>query len=265
MDRLRSFTATGTVGGSSPSELVQVVSLRAQLLQLGDRSEFPAGYYDLSEKDRFRLLVNADHFAVYSDDGSYLGQEIPFTIAPLSRFELGQGLGIPILSGSDCAERLWSVNASLVGETLHTSDTSLTRVTLKKRNTFFSQWCGTAGPDGSDLQFASTRPARNLFLDPLAFADSAIPAVPIPDASTIDETRGYSNARIQARLNVSRAELESESFADGDSQELAGRGLYGEYALFIPAETLSIDGSEGLLLANVEDILLRLDYISVAR
>ena len=89
--------------------------------------------------------------------------------------------------------------------------------------------------------------------------------MPTPDASTVDEARGFSDARIQARLNISRAELESEAFADGDSQELAGRGLYGEYALFIPAETLSVDGRDGLLLANVEDILLRLDYISVAR
>jgi hypothetical protein len=47
--------------------------------------------------------------------------------------------------------------------------------------------------------------------------------------------------------------------------ELAGRGLYGDYALFLPAEVLSRDGSDGLDLDRVTDVLLRLEYVSVAR
>lgn len=62
-----------------------------------------------------------------------------------------------------------------------------------------------------------------------------------------------------------RAELERDDYANGSTSELAARGLYGEYALFIPAEVLSIDGSDGLVLEHVDDILLRFDYVSVAR
>ena len=46
---------------------------------------------------------------------------------------------------------------------------------------------------------------------------------------------------------------------------LAGRGLYGDYAIFFPADSLAIGSNEGLVLPQVEDILLRLDYVSVAR
>ena len=59
--------------------------------------------------------------------------------------------------------------------------------------------------------------------------------------------------------------MEQEAYYNGDSQELAGRGLYGGYALFIPTQILSVDGGNGLVLENVEDILLRLDYVSVAQ
>lgn len=264
LDRLRTFSGTGTVGGASPASLVSVVSLREHLLQLAPRTGFPEEWQALSDAERFRALISSQRYAVYSNEGTYLGQEIPFSVAPIATGTLGEGNGITLLSGSDCAERLWSVNASIIGADVHTSDTSFSRIVLRKRNTFYSQWCGSAGPDGSQVQLASTRPSRNLFLDPLAYEDSMIPALPMPDGSG-DDTAGFSNARIQARLNVSRADFETEAFADGDSQELAGRGLYGEYRVFLPAETLSSDGSEGLVVGNVEDILLRVDYVSVAR
>ena len=70
---------------------------------------------------------------------------------------------------------------------------------------------------------------------------------------------------MQPYLNVSRAEFEKEDYSQGATTELAGRGLYGDYALFIPAGALSVDGSEGLRLDKIEDILLRLDYVSVAK
>ena len=61
-----------------------------------------------------------------------------------------------------------------------------------------------------------------------------------------------------------------DDFGSGSSSELAGRGLYGAYNLFIPAEATSRrrpDGSctSGLNLDAVDDILLRVDYVSVAR
>ena len=64
---------------------------------------------------------------------------------------------------------------------------------------------------------------------------------------------------------MERAELDQDEYASGDSSELAARGLYGEYKLFIPKEVLSRDAGSGLRLDAVDDILLRLEYVSVAR
>ena len=79
----------------------------------------------------------------------------------------------------------------------------------------------------------------------------------------------FSRARIEAYFNVPPDEFEKDDYANGETSELAGRGLYGEYALFLPAEVLSLPASgeptRGLVLNEVDDILLRLDYVSVAR
>jgi hypothetical protein len=80
-----------------------------------------------------------------------------------------------------------------------------------------------------------------------------------------EEASGYTDARISPFVGVTRAELEADGYANGSSRELAGRGLYGDYALFFPAEVLSRDGSDGLDLDRVTDVLLRLEYVSVAR
>ena len=263
LDSLRNIANTGTVSGASPSDLFEVVSMRQNLLQMADRSEFPEGWHTLTEQERFRALVTSPSRAVYTDDGTYLGQEVRFAIYPLGVDGLGEYDGIPLLAGTDCAERLWSVNASLLGTDLYRgSDTTRARIVLRKRNTFFSQWCDS-GDRETLLQVASTRPSRNLFLDPLSFADSRVEATPgTPNAG---EETGFTAARIQAFFNVERAALEDEAYFNGDSQELAGRGLYGDYALFFPAETLSRDGADGLVLDHIEDVLLRLDYVSVAR
>jgi hypothetical protein len=77
-------------------------------------------------------------------------------------------------------------------------------------------------------------------------------------------TDDTSQARIQAYFNVPRATFEADSYANGETAELAGRGLYGQYELVIPAEVISTNGSNGLDLDQVDDILLRLDYVSVA-
>jgi hypothetical protein len=264
IDEMRSYTMTGTVGGGSPSDQLTVVSLRDHLLQMADHSELPEGWHQLSTEERFRVLLSASAYATYDEDGSYLGQEIPFTISPLGTMGIGDSQGIPVLAGTDCAERLWSVNASLLGEDLYAeSDTTFTTVVLRKRNTFYSQWC--TGEGESPFQVASTRPSRNLFLDPLDFEESDTAVTPEPDKTITDEINAFTDARISAYFNVTRAELEDESYFNGDSQELAGRGLFGDYALFFPVNTLSIDEGTGLRLGSVDDVLLRLDYVSVAR
>lgn len=260
---LQSYTSTGTVAGGAPDDALTVVSLRDHLLQLADRSNFPEGFKDLPPQQRFRMFLNSPSHAVYDSEGEYLGQELPFSLGPVGSFDHGDAKGVSLLTGTDCAERVWSINASLQGDELYEgSDTTFSRIVLRKRNTFYSQWCASGDRD-DEVQVASTRPERNLFVDPYAAEYSKTAAT--ESVGTGSGERGFTNARISAYFNVPRAEMEDESYFNGDSQELAGRGLYGDYALFFPKETLAEDGGNGLRLENIEDVLLRFDYVSVAK
>jgi hypothetical protein len=264
LTRLRAFAATGTVGGAAPADLHTVVSLRDELLAVGVRvGTVPA---TTDPTDNLRAVLSDSSHQVWDTDANYLGQEIPFSLVPLRGFGASDPGDTPLLSGADCAERIWAVNATLLGtDLLNGLDSSRTRIEIRKRNSFFSQWCG-GSPDGAPYQYASTRPSRNLFLDP--FSDY-LPGMrtPPPEGVTFAELAdqdAFTTARLSPVLNVPRSELESETYDDGSSRELAGRGVYGEYTLFIPAEVLSTGVGPGLDLDNVDDILLRIDYVSVA-
>ena len=91
------------------------------------------------------------------------------------------------------------------------------------------------------------------------------------------ETDAFSTAAIYPWFNVRRADFYKSQYAEGASQELAGRGLYGDYVLLFPAELLEgrsvPNPPDGQLKASfqidqfpldrVEDVLLRFDYLSV--
>jgi hypothetical protein len=250
-----------------PTDLKVVLSLRDHLLRLADRSKHRddvKGQLPLDPGERFRLLLRAPRFATFDAEGKYLGQRIPFALAPLG--QLGQdGMNIPVLAGSDCAERLWSVNASVLGPDgmYRGAHQTFTRLELHKANTFYSQWCTPAGVDDPRFQAASVRPSHNLFRDPGIGAE-------VGEEFGVDcAAESFSRARVEAYFNVSRADFEDDAYANGETSELAARGLYGDYALFLPAEVLSLpEGSgwsTGLVLNQVDDILLRLDYVSVAK
>ena len=248
---------TRGINGSMPTELNSVVSLRDDIFRLGDESNYPESFRKLTPAERFKLLLSNPAYAVY-EDGEYVGQRIPFTLAPLGALGY-ETRGVSIFAQNDCAERLWSLNASILGQDLYKgSDTSNVRVDVLKRNTFFSQWC-TDPADGEErFQLASVRPNRNLFREPGAGANVDV------GAGADRGVEAFSRARVQAFFNVSRADFEDPRYESGATGELAARGLYGDYALFIPAAQISRDGSNGLVLENVEDILIRLDYVSVA-
>jgi len=266
MRELQVETVACRLGGKIPTDLKIVLSLKENLLQLLDKADAPKSELPLDDTQRFRLLLRSPRFAEYDKDGKYLGQRIPFRIAPLQALNLGDPGGIPVFADSDCAERLWSVNASVIGDEnkLATNDQVSVRIDLLKSNTFFSQWC-EAPTDGEDpFQVASVRPSRNLFREPRYGSDVA------DELGLGAETGGFAKARIEAFFNVSREDFTSDDYANGDSSELAARGLYGDYALFIPAGVVSsLDkngkATGGLNLGAVDDILLRLDYISVAK
>ncbi len=244
---------------SPPDNGVAVLSLKNDLLEIADHSNFPEGAHQLSAEQRLDIVLSDPQNAVYGDDGQFKGVEIPFTVAPGG--QQGQS-SVPILSGRTCAERLWTVNASILGDDLiRGSDTHISQLELRKRNTFFSQWCN---PDSHQdrYQFASVRPSRNLFLDPRAQSQSNAPSV----ADFGGEPRQFSKAAINAYINVARGDLEDESYSNGDSLALAGRGLFGDYTLFIPADALSLsDDQSGLVLNHVDDILIRFDYVAALK
>jgi hypothetical protein len=262
LTELRQASNTNSVGGARPAELTRVVSLKDHLLQLGDRSQnTPAGWHRLSSTERFRKMLVDPDYEVYQD-GVFVGRSIPFSIAPLSVLDRGNYQGIPIVSDNSCAERLWSLNATILGDEdkVFGGLNPSVDVDVKKRNTFYSNYCDSAR---GDFQVASVRPTRNLFREPGVGEG-------ISSVTGQSEADGYSKARIQARLNVSAQDLSSDSYTDGASSELATRGLYGEYALFIPAISLAPTSNgqptgDGLVLNQVDDILLRIDYVSVAR
>jgi len=266
LQTLWSTSATRGINGARPTNLKAVVSVRRHLLQLADHAGYPASSLPLSDVDRFRLLLQSPRYAVYDDGGEYLGQQIPFTLAPLDTLGLGESQGIGIYADTDCAERIWSVNASVLGSgpLFRGDDTTFTRLDLLKANTFYSQWCTPPGPGEPQFQLASVRPTRNLFREPSLGGEFGT------QLGTNNRSGLYSRARIQPVFNVPRGEFEADQYANGETSELAARGMYGDYALFIPASRLSLplasgEYSDGLVLNEVEDILLRFDYVSVAR
>ena len=247
------------------SDLEVVISLRDQLFQLADQTALPAGWQRLDPPQRLQLLLASPKYAAYDSQGNYLGQEIPFSLVPEGTLKIGSSQGITVLAGADCAERLWNVNASVLGNApllQGNQNQVFTNVDLLKSNTFYSQWCGKPPAGGPQFQVESVDPTRNLF---------EIPALGSAVGSNFGvnstETQ-YTTARIQAFFNVDAATFEAAAYDNGSTQELAARGLFGDYALFLPASTLSqttpAGQTNGLILDNVTDILLRLDYVSVA-
>ncbi len=256
---LQPYRLNGRIAGGAPTGRHVVISLRRDLQRLASRADAPDGEQALGEGARFGARLADPSAAVFGADGAVIGYALPFTIYPEGTVDGGNAVGL--LAASNCAERLWSINAVLVGDGLLVdSEDPLHDIQVRKRNTFASQWCRPADHAGAgSLQEASMRPSRNLF--PSRVLDQLDPAV--PEAGEAD---AFTIARVQAQLNVSLAQLRLEPYEAGASRELTGMGLYGDYTLFIPIEGLATAARpRGLNLAAVQDVLIRLDFLSVAR
>lgn len=259
--------ATRTIpGGSSVGNQYVVVSLREQLLRKLDDVSAPEHELRLTAVDALRKALTSPRYAVY-DGSTYLGQRIPFELAAPDAAIRGIGVGGEAFSGNNCAERLWSVTLGIEGDAGVSGESSLTSAELLKHNSFHSQWCTTEGRSG--YQSASVAPGRNLFLDPIY--DSEL--VASFDAPSNSE---YTRATFSAvRTNVTRDEFEAQAFDQGRQSGLAGRGLFGQYALFFPANALryercgaascTLENSSGLDLGRVNDVFLRFEYVAWAR
>src|SRR6516162_5800931 len=123
-----------------------------------------------------------------------------------------------------------------------------------KRNIFQSQYCAGKAPTTTPMG-APAAPAQMQVGVIHTSADLFQPG------STVDlsDTNEFTASLLYPWFNISRSEFYSTTYQQGSTQELAGRGLYGDYILLFPKQVLD----EGFALDKVEDVLLRLDYLSV--
>jgi len=242
--QLNAIIGAGNIGGQSPGNRHVELSLKENLLQLSDRSDLADGLNTMTDTERFRAMLMSKRYAHFNANNEYDGQLIPFSVAPLGTI------------GTECAERHWSVAVSLQGTDLTDDNTTYLQMGLLQKNDFYSQWCLTPDQEQGEMQLASVRPARNLFQDPVWGGDYGV-ANPTDSAYVI--------ALVDAYFNVPWEEFTQATYTDGSDTALACRAIYGEYAIFIPAQIISMEGSSGLMLRNVDDIWLRFDYVSAAK
>lgn len=254
--QLNAVIGAGNIGGQSPGNRHAEFSLKENLLQLADRSDLPPELNTMSDTERFRAMLASPRFAHHNAQGEYDGQLVPFSLAPLGTLKLGDPGTIHLLTGAECAERTWSVTASLQGTDLTDDNNTYLQVGVLQKNDFYSQWCLNPTAEQGEVQLASVRPARNLFIDPVWGGDYG---------ATNPSESEYVISLVDAYFNVSWNDFTSPDYDAGSDTALACRGLYGEYAIFLPAQILNIDDSGGLHLRRVDDIWLRFDYVSAAK
>jgi hypothetical protein len=253
LDILDAERATRSINSRRPAPGTEVLSLRSDILALTDL-ELPSGERASTAAAQLQDILTSPEYAYRDENGDYLGQAIPFTVAE---------------SGSlryRCGERLWRVTATIQGD-LTDIDEPRAQVYLLKRNVFKSQWCEGLGDD-TRYQQGSTAGGSNLFT---------------ADATTVGRQGSeYTPALIYPWYNVRRSDFYRDDYTQGSSEELAGRGVYGEYVLLFPnygmleppadcpesntcGETGQSAGCSDPFrdLRRIEDVLLRFDYYSV--
>jgi hypothetical protein len=236
---LQQEQAGRTINRRRPSETSVVLSLRDDILRLASRKGEAFGERDWTPAMRFMNRIGDPDLAIRNLDGDVLGQGIRFSLDPSAGGVLSGGALV-----NRCAERVWRVTATVQGDGLSAKDPNVA-VFLLKRNTFESQWCSSKG-DGSPMQSSSIQPSRDLF------KAEAI-------GNLKDEDQNWTAALVYPWFNVRRSDFYKVSYQEGASEELAGRGLYGDYLLLFPKELTE----RGFPLGQVEDVLIRFDYLSV--
>lgn len=239
---LDSIRGTRTINARRPADGTEVLSLRSDILRL--RGRYPRGPGERSDSAtrRFQDILMSSEYAVYSRDGAYLGQGLPFSLDPVGALE------------NRCAERVWRVTATIQGDITETDEPGA-HVYLLKNNLFGSQWCTGLGEEDA-FQQASTA-GGNLFLGEAAPADGP--------------GKEYTPALMYPWFNVRRGDFYRDAYVEGASDELGGRGLYGEYVLLFPyagmlapdADCSGVECDPFRHLSQIEDVLIRFDYYSV--
>jgi hypothetical protein len=239
---LQQEQSSRTINRRRPEEASVVVSLRDDVLAIADRSDDPVGERDWTPAQRFMSRLWDDRYAVRDSAGQYLGQGVPFTLGPSGILE------------TRCGERVWRATATLQGDGIESSAPGAS-VLLLKRNTFSSQYCnGKSPPQTTDT--GATIPGPKMQVGVVHTSAQLFRPGANVDLSDAEQ---FTAAQLFPWFNVRRTDLYKTSFRDGASEELAGRGLYGDYVLLFPKQVLE----DGFALEKVEDVLLRLDYLSV--
>jgi hypothetical protein len=238
---LKQEQAARTINRRRPDEASIVVSLRDDVLGIEDRSADPAGERNWTPAQRFASRLWDQTYAVRDSKGIYLGQGIPFTLGPKDILE------------TRCGERLWRATATLQGDALDASAPGAS-VLLLKRNTFASQYCAGKAP-------TSVAPNGTTIKPPMQVGVIHTSASLFQPGSAVDLTDAnqFTAALLYPWFNVRKTDFYRTTYQDGASEELAGRGLYGDYVLLFPKQILD----DNFTLNRVEDVLLRLDYLSV--
>ena len=89
--------------------------------------------------------------------------EILTRLVPLTD-ELGNPNGIPILAGEDCAERLWSVNASVLGEDALVGESRIARRSISSRSRFSSAGRSLSGEGAEKKKSAGSSVSDSLMM-----------------------------------------------------------------------------------------------------
>jgi hypothetical protein len=234
---LKQEQASRTINRRRPDEASIVLSLRDDVLAVADNSEAPAGERNWTAAQKFASRLYDSRYAYRDAAGNYLGQAVPFDLKPTGILE------------TRCGERLWRATATVQGDGIKESAPGAS-ILLLKRNSFQSQYCsGKARPtaDGSlpQMQIGVTHTSADLF--------QPGSAIDLSDANQ------FTASLLFPWFNIPRTQFYNTAYQQGSSEELAGRGLYGDYVLLFPQQVLE----DGFALDKVEDVLLRLDYLSV--
>ncbi|NOK01953.1 MULTISPECIES: hypothetical protein [Myxococcus] len=238
-NRLNQLKFAGKVGGRFPGEVSVTLSLRDDVLKLVSQEDSPLGERAFSPEERFARRMAAPESAVFDRDGRYMGQGIRFAMP------VPNGLALR------CAERVWSVRALVTtGHLGNWVEANGVQVLLYKRNAFQSHWCDSLGRgDGSDFQVRASRPSLDL--------------TGLGGQHNRASTAAWSAAGLQAKLNMEQADWVSLgcTIQTGCSDELAGRGFYGEYLLLVPYLGAL---ENGFPVNKIADIHLRFDVVSIS-
>jgi hypothetical protein len=231
-----------TINRRRPEQSSLVVSLRDDILQIADRSNAAAGERNWTPAMRFKGRLSDPEYAVFDDNGAYLGQGVRFNLRESGVLE------------TRCGERMWRVTATVQGDGLSPLEPG-TSLLLLKRNTAMSQYCQGKAPMGRrrprQYQVSSIRSSSELLKG---------------NPGKAEDVQGFSAAALYPWFNVRRFDFYGADYQKGSSEELAGRGLYGDYILIFPKQILVPSTSpprDAFPLDNVEDVLFRIDYLSV--